>query len=116
MAHTRWNKNAPFEGGVQFDRRSELGDGEVRCHVCGCPAKLRKDNASRVTKHKDGHGHECPNRVNIIEYHFDELPPVRVPGAQNSPREGMVVTGACYDCGKPISGERFYCGQCLAAR
>ena len=29
-------------------------------------------------------------------------------------RTGLPVTGKCYDCGRKVSGERRYCGPCLA--
>lgn len=45
-----------------------------------------------------------------IAYDQDLLAALREPGRGNH----LPAVGACYDCGREVSGERRYCGPCLA--
>lgn len=50
-------------------------------------------------------------RKQPVEIDSDELEAMRNPrvnGTKLSPK------GTCYDCGRPVTGERRFCGGCLA--
>lgn len=39
---------------------------------------------------------------------------LEAPKPVEATKRGQTVTGCCHDCGRAVSGERRYCGTCLA--
>lgn len=116
----------------------ELRPGQVRCPVCRNGAG--KTLNGNLRQHTDLFGHRCYNRstgeptgietpaVVIPERPTPPPPAPRQesqqprrrgkPYRQAGPGDGRIrqVTGYCHECGRPVSGERRYCGPCLATR
>lgn len=104
------NPNFTHESAVVPPR---LKPGQHRCPVCR--------NAVGVTpvtgvlrKHLDLFGHDCWNKALSVGVPRDAQP-VEVE-APVTVRDGNTLRpkGRCYECDRPVSGERKFCGACLA--
>lgn len=94
---------------------SRPGKDTVRCFVCDQITRMTP-KSGRLAKHLDGDGNVCPNRdPNQKRVVLTELPPVSLPYNGRAPRDVKNRrTGFCHSCDQPITGERVYCGPCLA--
>jgi hypothetical protein len=82
---------------------------QVRC-ICGKGVTLTRNGNLR--KHKSPQGDECPIVTYGTVIELAEVPHVNI----NGDRCRLSPSGQCYDCNKPVSGERRFCGQCLRER
>ena len=86
----------------------DVPEGRLRCEVCRNHASLTP--RGNLYAHRDLFGYPCGNK--------------RPPGAVVQPvavpplLDGGVLSpkGRCYECDRPVSGERKFCGQCLRKR
>lgn len=113
-------------GGRQVHVPPTLRDGQARCPACRQAVTLTP--TGRLRMHDDLTGWPCPNRAASHEpVALDTLPPVtgvpaappRVEGplpATTAPSGGPRAYGYCETCGALVSGERRFCGICLARR
>lgn len=116
-----------IKSGRQVHAAPTLKDGQARCPVCRQAVTLT--STGRLRQHRDLTGYPCTNRAaNLEPVHLDELPPVIIPGLPDwrpdqPPPEpkppkppGPRTRGSCQTCGALVSGERRFCGICLARR
>lgn len=83
----------------------------------GCPNCGKDITPGRKHMARDG----LPCKGSPVAVVLDELPPVFVPPnppglkpADQPPKR--FARGVCHDCGKRVTGERWYCGACSAQR
>lgn len=100
-------RRKPIYKGTPFPL-TVLADGQVRCPSCNQPVTLTP--SGRLRKHGDREGADCPQRLHEGRPLDDGItfPPVVV--------DRPTPTGCCHDCDRPVTGERLYCGRCLAVR
>lgn len=124
--HTH-RRNALIYQGITT-KMPAVPEGKVRCSSCFQPVSLT--SAGQLRAHRDADGIDCPQRIHLTGERLDVvappvvLPPVSTPPARKpstSPsrsrkNERKVVTGHCHTCDRRVSGERLYCGPCLAKR
>lgn len=90
-----------------------LKPGQVRCALCGRGTTLTPNGKLRA--HRDADGVACPHRPQGFEPSGTFVaPPVVLPTPHGE--RFLPATGRCHECDKPITGERRYCGRCLARR
>ena len=84
-------------------------DDRVTCPECG--RKVTQGDDGRLQRHKARSGAPCRRRFVSVNVEAP-APTVAAPASAG----GLPVTGECHTCGKPLPGERRYCGQCLRKR
>jgi len=94
--------------------RNDVPDGKVRCPACESVAALTR--AGWLWPHRTPRGEECPQRLtgDAPKVVLDE--PLPVPALEAPSGLRLSPNGTCHECGRPVSGERRYCGRCAARR
>lgn len=110
-----------------------IEDGVKRVR-CECSRMVAVTKSGRLHAHRTPGGEPCTHRANYGEpIKLTKLPPVIIPPEKPWPRERparkrtsveqprvpkaeRVATGSCHECGRAVSGERQFCGPCLARR
>lgn len=118
-------------GKMQTVRRPVLKDGQVECLVCRRGVFPLDD--LRVRRHRDLFGDHCANtsRGNkpdvdleaALEWVDQQVREIALAKAEKERVQAesakyvrRVCTGRCHVCDRPITGERRYCGPCMANR
>lgn len=89
------------------------------CPRCGAQARIASDN--RLRAHRAPSGTPCPRRI-VSAAVLPAAPPVVIPQPTRtapsvaSERAGRCATGSCHECGKAVTGERWFCGSCMSRR
>ncbi len=132
MRANRVGRNVVLSSKHVATRKAVLKPGQVECPVCR--KGVTPIDTKRIRRHRDLWGDDCPNRqlqpasvdpavlasaLAEAERRAMELAEARAAARLRPPtkaRERKVVTGRCHTCDRPITGERIYCGPCLATR
>lgn len=144
MRPTRAGGNGPRQGRrvvltgktVTY-RRPILTEGQVECPVCRRSQKPLANGLLR--KHRDLFGHPCANKASGLldrtqqiaealaeaeraekerqeQERARETAPATPRQRTRSGYQRTTVTGYCHTCDRPVTGERRYCGPCMAER
>lgn len=93
---------------------AEVPEGYARCGVCERVARVTP--TGHLHRHEGAGGVECPNTTlhrDDVDYDADLVEELR-----QVDRDARLAspTRTCQECGKPVTGERKFCGQCLRRR
>lgn len=72
--------------------------------------RVKARTSHRIVTRPDAPDWEKPG-LPAVDVDWAEVEAIRATGRH---RGQLPVTGHCHDCGRPVSGERRYCGPCLA--
>lgn len=121
-------KGRVVKSGKTIAKPPRLKPGQVRCHACRNAVTLTTRGAYRA--HSDLFGGPCDVQ-RPQGFTLDTLPPVVFRGELVTPGldkgrpvgthpkgsgSGVRASGDCETCGAVVSGERRFCGVCLANR
>ena len=131
MKASQVGKVVVLAGRTVISRKAVLRPGQVECPVCR--AAVTPIDGTRLRRHRDLFKHACQNL--LVDY-AQVSPEVIAAALAESERAALAyaeeaakpkaerkrkayerkATGRCRECDRQITGERWYCGPCVATR